>query len=70
LDGWPFYRPIVGRGVVQKKEGAPRPGAAALGQNYLSQIADMGTKPADREKLNRFKDLARPENDGLFWASK
>ena len=28
-DGWPFYRPIVGGGWFEKKEGAPRPGAAA-----------------------------------------
>src|SRR5215831_21063559 len=28
-DGWPFYRPIVGGGWFEKKEGAHRPGAAA-----------------------------------------
>jgi len=29
-DGRPFYRPIVGGGWFEKKEGAHRPGAAAL----------------------------------------
>jgi len=30
LDGRPFYRPIVGGGWFEKKEGAPRPGAGAV----------------------------------------
>ena len=29
-DGRPFYRPIVGGGWFEKKEGAHRPGAAVL----------------------------------------